>query len=286
METKKQNSRFRSAVIADVERRRNGTKLVQHKVSPSDFLNGQQLTASEKTKLLKMHTDVTEWLINIKQYCYFIGEHLFNSKKILGHGKFQPYIKVFYANDLPYSTAYFYMRVYEVFKETPELVKRIPTTHLLMMSHKDFPKELLDDLKKYCKQIDNKDLKQVSDLYNLWKKGRIGSNKFIQLAKEQIQIGIDFAHKSSRHRFNSIRRLSFEFGAMDIMQRIQELVAMACKEAGLFPPDPTSPQHKEIIKDADKIIEGVQRFKAVLEGRDKMFREVSTENGDKYISNI
>lgn len=281
--------RFGANVVKDAERRQNdhnGTESVQDKVSLNDFLNENDLTATQKTTLLRVHTNVTTKLINVKLNCFEIGEELFDAKKILAHGQFMLYIKYFFANDLPYSTAYFYMRVYEVFQDTPQLVKYIPTTHLLMMSHKDFPKELLNDLKKYCERIDNKDLKHVKELYSMYKKGRIRRNQFVQLAKEQMKIGMAIASKSTQHRINSITRMSYELGAGDILKRIRELRQTAREMAGLYPYDPTSEGHKNLMEDIDKTIEELQKLKADLEGGDKFWRTVSTENGEKQISNF
>ena len=272
-------TRFAAAIVADVERR-NGTKTVQDKVSPDDFLNEYELTATEKAKLLTIHTDVTARLTNMKRDSFHIGELLHKAKKILPHGKFIPWIKCFFANNLPYSTAFLYMRVYQVFQDRPESVDYFPSKCLLIMTQKDFPVKVLNYIKENADKFDKSALKHVGEVYKLWKKGKIGGSKFLRLAKEQIKIGVDIARKSTRHRINTITRMSFELGARDILERIRGLIEMALKMAGVHPPDPTSQGHRQLIEDIDKTVEALLKFKSVVEGRDKMFRVESTESGD------
>lgn len=274
-----------AAIIADVKRRRNGRNgTVKTKPTVDEIL--EDFTDSEKAKLLTIHTDVTTRLINMKRDAFHIGELLCKAKKILSHGRFIPWIKCFFGNNLPYSTAFLYMRIYEVFQDRPESVNYFPSKCMLILTRKDFPVKVLNYIKKNADKFDNKSLKQVSEVYNLWKKGKIGGSKFLRLAKEQIKIGIEIARKSTRHRINTITRMSLEFGAGDISKRLQELIQIARDMAGMHPPDRTLEGYRQMLKDADKLIEGALTFKRVLEGRDKMFRIESTENGDKVISNL
>lgn len=276
-------AKFGDNVLADAKRR-HGTKIV--KLSPNDFVSENELTAREKTMLLTIHTDVTTRLTNIKRDAFHIGELLCKAKKILPHGKFRLWILCFFGNNLPYSTASLYMRIYEVFKDHPGSVDYFPSKCMLILTHKDFPLKVLQYIKENAHKFDNKSLKHIGEVYNLWKKGKIGGSKFLKLAKDQIQVGVDIARKSTRHRVNTITRMSLEFGAGDIFKRMQELIKIARDMAGVHPLDPTTEGYRQMLKDADKIIEALLKFKAVIEGREGMFRTESTENGDEVNLNL
>lgn len=273
--------RLKFGVIADVKRRR---ELARDKISPDEIMDGT--TKSEKAQLLQIETDIRTRLINMKQDAYHVGQLLSQAKKILQHGQFQPWIGYFFKSDLTYSTAYFYMRIYDTFEGSPSLVKYIPTTYLLMLTQKKFPEKLLEHIKKHPEKIGKENLKQVNEVYDLFKKGEIGGSKFLKLAEDQIKQGIDIEHKSTRHRINSITRLSFELGAGDILKRIRNLRQIARDMAGLHPYDPESKQHKKLMNDIDNTIDELKKLKIDLEGRRGFWRNISTTNGVEDISNL
>ena len=117
-------------MIADVKRR-SQKKLVRTKLPIDNIMD--QTTKTEKVQLLQITTDIRTRLINIKQDALHVGHLLSQAKKILPHGKFQPWIEYFFKGDISYSTAYFYMRIYDTFEGNPSSVKNIPTTYLLML---------------------------------------------------------------------------------------------------------------------------------------------------------
>ncbi len=267
---------FKNAVIADVKRR-SQKKLVRTKLPIDNIMD--QTTKTEKAKLLQITTDIRTRLINIKQDALHVGHLLNQAKKILPHGKFQPWIEYFFKGDISYSTAYFYMRIYDTFEGCSSSVKNIPTTYLLMLTQKNFPKEIIELIKKHPEKFDNKNFKMLNEVYSLFKKGTIGGSQFLKLAEDQIKIGIEIAHKSTLHRINLITRLSFEWGAGDIMKRIRNLRQIARSMAGLYPYDPESAGHKKLIDDIDKTIDELKKLKIDLEGGRGFFRSISTKDG-------
>ena len=274
---------FKNAVIADVKRR-SQKKLVRTKLPIDNIMD--QTTKTEKAQLLQIATDLRTRLINIKQDALHVGELLTEAKGILSHGQFQPWIEYFFKGDISYASAYFYMRIYDTFKDNPSSVKHIPTTYLLMLTQKNFPKEILEHIKKHPEKFDNKNLKMINEVYNLWKTGTIGGSQFLKLAEDQIKIGIDIVNKSTLHRINSITRLSLEYGAGDILKRIRSMRQIARSMAGLYPYDPESKEHKKLMDDIDKTIDELKELKIDLEGGRGFFRLITTKDGVEDISNL
>ena len=75
-------------------------------------------------------------------------------------------------------------------------------------------------------------------------------------------------------------RLSFEWGAGDILRRIQALRRIVNDIAGVFPPDPDNPEHKKLIATIDDTIRELEELKTDLEGKRGFWRTESTEYGD------
>lgn len=67
---------------------------------------------------------------------------------------FIPWIETYFGNELPYSTAYFYIKIYEVFKDNPKAIDYIPTTNLLMITNKSFPEEIIIALKEHPETVE------------------------------------------------------------------------------------------------------------------------------------
>lgn len=243
-------------------------------------------TKTEKANLLCLGTDIQNRIINIKKDSFNIGEMLTKAKKILQHGQFGKWIEYTFDTDLAYSTAYFYMKIYELFKDKPSAVKNFPVTYLLQMIQNEFPKEILDAMKKHPEKLSNGKLKIINEVYSLYKKGTIGSNQMIKLALDQIKIGKDGALKSTEYRINKLTRHSFEFGASDILKRIRQLREIARSMAGLCPLDPTSREHKNLMNDIERTIDELKGLKNDLTGKGKFFHPISTRKGIKHISNF
>jgi hypothetical protein len=261
---------------------------VINSVSKKDSLDYilKDLTPSEKANLLRDQTEIFRRLTNIKRDIYCIGEMLTAHKKLLGHGRFARWIRTAFNGDLPYSTARFYMRIYDVFKDTPGIVKYIPTKYLLMVTDKQFPDELICQFKANPEHVSKNALMTVSDLFDQLKHGRIGSNKFIELAKDQIKLGIEIAHGNYKHNLNTTIRKPFVLGTSDILRRINELNRIAEDLGGLYPPDPKSQEHRQLLKRINKTIEGLRRLKRTLLCGEGLIKHVSTPEGDQYIENL
>jgi hypothetical protein len=251
------------------------------KISIDEMID--DLTNTEKANLLRIQTEVQTRLINVKTDIYHIGKLLYEAKQILPHGKFTAWIRHFFENDLPYSTAAFYMRVYDVFKEKPSTIQYIPTQYLLMITQKQFPEEIIKLLSEHPDKIHPAQLQQINEAYNSLKNGSIGGSQLIQIAREQINIGLQIARGHTEHRINANMRLSFEWGAGDILKRIQALRKTARNLASVYPHDPDSREHKKLIAEIHKTIEELKGLEIDLEGDRGLFKKISTKDGNKYI---
>lgn len=266
----------------------NNQPLKRTKFLPKLSLNEitEFIPDNEKAKLLSIQNDIQAKLINIKKDIYLIGESLFEAKQILEHGMFIPWIEQTFDKELPYSTAHFYMKVYSVFKESPATIQYIPTKYLLMITNKEFPAEIVKLLNENLDKIDKKGLQQINEVYKEFKDGQIGSNQFLKLANKQISLGMDILKGRAKHRLNTNSRRSFELGTGDILKRINSIRKTARDMAIVYPIDPDSSEHKELITFIDKTIEGLQELKKDMEDSKGLFKHISTEDGNKMIENI
>jgi len=240
----------------------------------------EDLTNTEKADLLICETNITQYQIGIKKNVFNVGRELHRAKEILKHGEFRNWIDCRWDEDLPYSTAYFYMRIFEAFEDCPNLIQLIPTKQLLMVTNKKFPEEILKAIKDNPDKVDKAILMQLDKDFHLFKNGKIGSSQFIKVAKEQIKLGANIIWGREKYHLNKNMRRSFNRGASDILICINELRTLAQKFAGIYPYDPNNVEHKELISLIDKTIEGLQRLKKDIEGGDGFFREISTPEGD------
>jgi hypothetical protein len=260
------------------------TKNAIQKIPPDEMM--EDLNNGEKARMIAIQTEIQIRLINIKKDIYQIGKQLFEAKTTLPHGMFTPWIDHFFGKELPYSTANFYMKVYNVFKDHPKTIQYIPSQYLLMITSSKFPNEIVKLMNENPEKINKQGLEQINEVYELYKDGSIGSNKFLKLAEKQIELGLDIWKGRAEHRLNANMRLSFEWGAGDILKRIQALRHKARDLAGLYPHDPDSPEHKKLISDIDITIKELEELKIDLEDTRGFFKRISTENGTKHISNL
>ena len=241
------------------------------------------LTDSEKTKLLKSQTELHGEIINVKRSIYHMGELLYGAKQILSHGKFIPWIKLTFGEDLPYSTAYFYMNVYERFKDDPKAIQFIPTKYLLMITQKEFPEEVLKTLKENHNKINKQGLQQIKEVYTEFKSGTIDNSQMLKLSDDIVKLGIDIWKGKTKHQLNTNMRKPLYYGVGNVLKRLDSWIDTARETAGLFPYDPNSVEHIEFIKNVDKTIEGLQRLKLESEGGKGFFKQISTPSGDEYV---
>lgn len=120
-----------------------------------------------------------------------IGDLLVQGKKILGHGKFKPWVK-----DLGfrYSTANNYMRLHLVCAGFPEAVENIPLSSLHQITSKKCPEKLSEFLIKNNKKLEKKKIpaKNMKRLIQQFKK------KEIDLESPEIQSLLKYDAKLTR----------------------------------------------------------------------------------------
>ena len=250
----------------------------------------EDLGRSEKIKLTKIEREIQNKTIEIKTQAFEIGKLLCQAKRIISHGCFQDWIKQTFADDLPYSTAYFYMRIYQTFKKQPGVVPLIPTQYLTTLTQKKFPKEALQIIKeKLDKQPDSIEkwqLDEVKEFYDLMKKGTVGGNAFLRQVKQIIKDGQNLVNdkmNKTKHRMNRNARRTLYFGLGDILKSLDSAIEQAQQMAGLFPFDPNDPVHQQIIKHIEQTRERLTKLQIELEGGAGFMKPVSTTNGDSYI---
>ncbi len=241
------------------------------------------LTKSDRAKLLADHTSVQLRLFNIKRDIYEIGKLLYEDKKLLSHGMFTPWIALTFGNELPYPTANFYMKVYETFKDNPNTVQYIPTKYLLMVTSNKFPAEIVKLLNEHSEKISKEALQEIHEVYQLFKEGTIGGSQFLRLAEKQIAVGADMWKASANHRINANMRLSLYFGGGDILKRINSLTKIVTEMAAIYPYDPDNHEHKKLIKKIEDTVTGLLVLKEKLEGNGALFKKISTIDGNKWI---
>ncbi|MEX0681657.1 MAG: hypothetical protein WD097_09775 [Balneolales bacterium] len=251
----------------------------------------EDMDRTDKKQLLDIEGEIQTRLINIKKDSYHIGELLHNAKNILPHGSFKPWIKKTFDNDLPYSTAYFYMRLYKTFKDDRTALQYIPTEYLIILTENNFPEDtrkmITEQINNDPKTIQKKEFEQVKDCYNLLKSGTIGGSAFLKQTKDIIELGkelTDIQMGKTKHRINGNMRRPLYFGLGDILQRLDAAIEQARQMAGYFPFDPTDPEHKKLIQQINKIIEKLTTLKKELQGGEGLFIPQSTEQGNQYMS--
>ena len=218
----------------------------------------EEMGSSEKRKLLEIYTQIESRLINIKKDSFQIGKLLWEAKKVLPHGMFAPWIKKTFKDELPYTTAAMYMRIYRKFKDYERAVPFIPAKYMLMMINNGFPEEsrnfLAEKIEGDEKGLEIEHYQKINEFFQLLKKGTIGPNQFNKLMKEQIQMGIDLYKGKSKVRINRNMRESVYFGAGDVLERIQALISLARSMTNLYPHDPESKLHIDTMKKIKDII--------------------------------
>lgn len=146
--------------------------------------------------------------------------------------------------------------------------------------------EIIRVVKEHPEKINGKNLQQINGVFTLFKEGTIGGSQFLKLAEKQIKLGVDIWRRGMEHRINANMRLSFQMGAGDILKRIKSLRQTARDMSQMYPMDPDSLEHKQLIADIDKTIEELQLLKKDILMKRGFYKTISTKNGTKYIPNI
>jgi hypothetical protein len=246
----------------------------------------QDIPDNERVKVLRNTTLIQKEIINLKRSAYNLGQLLNANKKLIPHGMFQSWINNTFGDNLPYNTASFYMRIYDVFKDYPSTVDMVPMKYLLIVTSKRFPKELVQTLNEHPDKISKELLEEVTNNYDLFKEGTMEGDLFLKVSKEQIKLGIDIWKKRGKHLVNSSMRQSLEFGAGNLLAKINSLRRIARDMAHTFPPDIESPRHKKLISDIVKTRDGLQGLINDLTGSGGFFIYTSTPDGDQLMPKV
>ncbi|XWN36282.1 MAG: DUF3102 domain-containing protein [Balneola sp.] len=252
--------------------------------------NYKSLTKSNMARISKIEIEVQTRLINIKLDAYEIGKFLCEAKSILPHGSFIKWIKMTFANDLPYSTGQHYMKIYLAFKDRPNQVQYIPTQYLMIFSQNNFPEETLKLIKNRLEVnpegLQTAEYEELDYLFKLMKEGSIGETTFEKESEKVIALGAELAKNEIgryRHRINRNMRRTMYFGLGDTLEKLDKAIENARQMAGYFPFDPNDPKHKKVISHIEKLNSKLDKLKSELEGGMKLIKPISTKNGTSYI---
>lgn len=229
------------------------------------------LSASQKATVIDIGNQIQNLLIDIKRNSFDIGRMLFAAKSIIPHGHFEAWIHHFFRNDLKPSTARFYMRIYNAFKECPQKIQEFPSETLLMMTQDHFPEEMFKMLTDHTEKIQPAQLNEVKSIWTNLKNGKIEKNIALKLTEEQIaksaQMKFDRAMGKTRRRINSNERQLLELGISNMCKQIRAVRELARDYASMYPYDPESPDHIKLMKEIDDVIIELHQLKDDLEGR-------------------
>lgn len=244
-----------------------------------DFM--QSLPKADKAKLYSIQAKVQEGLFNLKRESYLIGEQVFKARWLLPHGMFQPWIETTFGDDLPYGTAYLYMRIYEVFRGNANAVKMIPMQCLANFTQKDFPREVLSILKEHSDKLNHQSLQNINNTYGLVKCGMVDSDQFLKIAEKEIKQSMDIAKGHTKHRVNRNMREPLYCGIEELVKYIKAWRVNADKMAWIYPYDPNSKENRRVNSLLDEAIYELSELKKALNGGHGFFKSTSTLDGDK-----
>ncbi|PWN05644.1 DUF3102 domain-containing protein [Rhodohalobacter mucosus] len=250
----------------------------------------EDLDRSQKLRISKIERDIQNGIINLKKDFFEIGKLLDEAKRILPHGSFMSWIKTTFADDLPYTTAYFYMRVYRTFKNRTRMLNCLSMKDLLLMTRNDFPEDALTIMDEHVEEngsIDRRQLDEIRNFHDLMMEGTVGGNQFLKevekTVKDRRKLDEDSFMNQNKHRMNINARRTMYFGIGDILEKLNSAIKSAREMAWLIPFDPNDPEHKKVIKFIQKIIEKLQELERELCGGEGLFKPTSTEDGTKYL---
>lgn len=241
------------------------------------------MSTADKADLLKLQAEIQPRLITIKKSSYEIGKLLSKAKQKLPFGKFMPWIRMTFGDDLPYGTAYLYMKIYEVFKDSPDTVRTIPMKCLANFTQKDFPAEIINILKENTTALNKAGLMEVNNAYGLMKSGTLGNDQFLQIAKKEIKDAMNIEKGRTKHRVNRNMRQPLYCGIEELVKYINTWRVTAEKMGWLYPHDPSSKESHKVNSLLDQAIDELRELKTALNGGRGLIRPISTTDGDKLI---
>jgi hypothetical protein len=256
----------------------NGFK-VKGKVVPFERTPALRLATLSKDaneKLLSIVVDIETRLVNIKRDLFEIGKLLSNAKQILPHGMFQPWIEKTFARDLPYSTAYAYMMIFEHFQNSPQTVQLLPISFLMCMTRETFPQQIKEIIEENAQHLKSEDVKAIKEAYSAFKNGTISLGRFSSIAKRKIQLGITIERGITNRRITTNARSLLHHRMDYIVKAIRELGHAANKMQYLFAPVEGSMEEADTIRRIDMAIDDLQKLKRNLEGKVGLFKPVTS----------
>jgi len=208
-------------------------------------------------KLIGIATQVWEKLRGIRKNIYEIGRLLSEAENtFIKHGQFIPWIEQTFGNQLPYSTAWLYMKIYNEYKEKPEMYQ-YPITVLQYMIQKDYPEEVKTMLEDHCEEMAGvinvkKHTKGLADV----KKGEKKPDEFWEEIKGSLDV-TSLRNNDLKKSFDQYRE-QMKIGFSRIDKGIS-LIKMKPRYAEVIPGTIFRDYY---IKECDEKIERLQKRKA------------------------
>ena len=252
----------------------------------------------EQEQILSIERRVMDKIIKIKTDSYEIGKMLSEAKQILPHGRFKQWIEDVFDKELPYSSAHFYMRIYENFKGKKHMVKHFPTELLLVLTQNKFPDEafklIMEEVENNPDKLSPQHTKAVKKLYEDHQNGLTDSDEFEKEVDEVIKYAEeDFKEEEIKerayrcqHRYIMNQRRSLYFGIRNHLSKLNNWVHKARRMNIFAPHAPDDPTHQDIIDKIDDTIREMRNLQKELEERNKLFRKISTPGGIAWANEL
>jgi len=179
----------------------NKTELVPVSKDKNDSLL-DILSPNRQERIQSIELKIRGKLETIKRNIFEIGQLLSTARIIIGdEGSYQSWIKERFADELPYSTAALYKKIYDRYPHNPKMIQYIPVSILLRLVQKDFPERVIklfeDDPEGYGKSVNIKKFKESADDY---KKGRITEYEFWAETKGCVDFAFDLLSKENQKK--------------------------------------------------------------------------------------
>lgn len=246
--------------------------------TPEESLRLYYLKSDQKYKLSRITTEIEAHLINLKRSFFEIGKLLSKAKQILPHGTFQLWIEKTFQNDLPYSTAYAYMTIYERFKGNQKVVQMLPITFLMNISQSSFPEEITKLILENSQYLETADVNTIKDVFKQYKAGELNLKEFTSLVSRQITLGIQIAKGQTEKRISTNMRKTLNYGVQDLLDVIYKVKKGVSGMRFVFPAVEDSEEEKELIGMIDKTIFELEDLKKELRNKKGMLNPIIRTN--------
>jgi hypothetical protein len=242
------------------------------------IFNGEEPTSlatiplKVKQKLDIIIIDIETRIGHVKKDFFEIGRLLSKAKEMLPHGLFQEWIDTHFTNELPYSTAAAYMKIFETFKENPKMVQHLPVTLLMKMTHKDFPEEIVKIINERLPD-DQVDAKSVNEAYELYRRNEIDLDHFEKIAQKQIDLAIHIAKGSTERRIGEHMKNSTSAGVSALISFIDRIYKPMLQISHLTYPD----QRESMVGNIDSAIQRLNEIKSAINNLGGFYEEKEDE---------